>query len=144
MIKNITLVTLFCLITFSTIAKEREYKTWGSVSYQGGVQSIVPYPTRMAKIRREKVNNSSYGKYLSFSVWLKTESVEKQSFAFIQIFDGNGKIINSESSIRVKGTTGWKKYSTPKVHIPYNAERIVVGVSLHGVGKVEFHDGIIK
>ncbi len=137
---------LFVLLVISTTsyAREKEYDYWGSLN-DGGIKSIVPYPHFITMIlTRENVNPSSYGKYLGFSVFIKTTNVMKKVSIYIQIFDKEDKRIKAIWDKSIKGTTGWKRYYTPHIYIPLHAKSIHAGVTLTGAGKVEYYDKELK
>ena len=138
---------LFVLLVISTTsyAREKEYHSWGNGVHGGGVKSIVPYPYFITMIlKSENVNPSSYGKYLGFSVFLKTTNVMKEVSIYIQIFDKEDKRIEAIWDKSIKGTTGWKRYYTPHIYIPSHAKRIHAGITLTGAGKVEYYDSRLK
>jgi putative lipoic acid-binding regulatory protein len=137
---------LFVLLVISTTsyAKEKEYHYWGDLD-DGGIKSIVPYPKKYGyRQRANKVNPSSYGKYLGFSVFIKTTNVNDKVYPYILLHNKYKKWIKTKWGEDIKGTTSWKRYYTPHIYIPSTAKWVIVGVNIHGTGKVEFYDYKIK
>ena len=138
---------LFVLFVISTNSYAREeYDTWGSSLNNGGIKSIVAYPKNNGfKAWRFQVNPSSYGKYIGFSIFLKTTNVNGYADPYINLFNKNTKkVVRSTSGKDIKGTRGWKRYYTPHIYVSSDVTSIVLGVNLHGTGKVEFYDYILK
>ncbi len=137
---------LFVLLVISTTSYAGEvggYRLWGSLS-DGGTKSIISYPHGIATVRNHKVNPSSYGKYLGFSVFIKTTNVINSVYPYIYLADKAQKYINSTSGTNITGTTGWKRYYTPHIYIPPHTKTIIVGVRIDGAGKVEYYDDQLK
>ena len=142
--KTLLLFVLFVISTTNVLCwtGEKQYSRWGSLS-DGGIKSTVPYPKKGVKSEEYKINPSSYGKYLGFSVFLKTTNVNDKVAPWIQVGYKNENIKYYYGSI-IKGTTSWKRYYTPHIYVPSHAEWVLVGVSIYGAGKVEFYDDKIK
>ena len=136
---------LFVLLVISTTsyAKEKEYYHWGDLS-DGGMKSIVPYPKKGWIYQPYKVNPSSYGKYLGFSISLKTTNVNDFVVPYIFLRNKQEKQISIKFGEKIKGTTSWKRYYTPHIYVPPHAEWVAVGLNIYGTGKVEFYDDRIK
>jgi hypothetical protein len=90
------------------------------------------------------VNPSSYGKYLGFSVFIKTTNINDKVRPFIFLEDKYRKDIKVKWGQTIKGTTSWKRYYTPHIYVPPHAEWVIVGVQINGTGKVECSDYKIK
>ena len=137
---------LFVLLVISTTsyAKEKEYYYWGDLD-DGGIKSIVPYPKTGWKSQKYKVNPSSYGKYLGFSVFIKTTNINDKVRPYIFLQNKYEKRIKTTQwGQNIEGTKSWKRYYTPHIYVPSNAEWVYVGVHIDGAGKVEFSDDKIK
>jgi hypothetical protein len=141
------ILLLFVLLVISTTSYAgtggKEYSHWGNLN-DGGTKSIVPYPKGVGKIRYHKVNPSSYGKYLGFSVFLKTTNVIDSVYPYIFLQDKAKKDINSTRGTKITGTTSWKRYYTPHIYVPLHTEWVLVGVRIKGAGKVEYYDYQLK
>jgi hypothetical protein len=137
---------LFVLLVISTTsyAKEKEYSDWGYSLSNGGIKSIVPYPTYGFKSQKYKVNPSSYGKYLGFSVLIKTTNVNDHVAPYIFLSSKDKQRIKTIYGQKIQGTRGWKRYYTPHIYVPSHAEWVTVGVKINGTGKVEYSDNQLK
>ena len=139
---------LFVLLVISTTSYAgtggKEYSHWGNLN-DGGMKSKVPYPKDSGyHARTHKVNSSSYGKYLGFSIWIKTTNVNNYVALYIRLSNKAGKLIKFKYSKNIKGTTSWKRYYTPHVYVPLHTEFVAVGVKFKGAGKVEYYDDQLK
>ena len=142
--KKIFWLCVLFVVSTASHSIEKEYRVWGNLTHNGGVESIVPYPTGVGIIRSERVNQNSYGNNISFSIWIKTKNIKKGVYPYIILQNKQGKLIESKIGKNIKGTTGWHQYYTPLLFVPSHATTIIVGVRTNGTGKVEYHDGVIK
>jgi hypothetical protein len=140
---------LFVLLVISTTSYAgtggKEYSHWGNLN-DGGMKSKVPYPKDYGyHARTHKVNPSSYGKYLGFSIFLKTTNVNEYAIPYIFLSTKEDKNITKTIwGKSIKGTKSWKRYYTPHIYVPLHAAWVVVGVKLKGAGKVEYYDDQLK
>ena len=143
--KKTLLLALLLVISTTSYAKEKSYYFWGNLD-DGGIKSIVAYPKHVggAMPYTNKVNPSSYGKYLGFSVFIKTTNVNDKVRPYIILKNKYKKTIDYKWGEEIKGTTSWKRYYTPHIYIPSNAKWVIVGVAINGTGKVEFYDYKLK
>jgi hypothetical protein len=137
---------LFVLLVISTTSYAREeYYFWGKSLNNGGIKSKVAYPKEQGfRAWTFKVNPSSYGKYIGFSIFLKTTNVHGSAYQYINLVNKEEKVLRNIKGKKIKGTKGWKRYYTPPVYVSSDVTSFVLGVSLHGTGKVEFYDYIIE
>jgi hypothetical protein len=138
---------LFVLLVISTTSYAREeYSYWGKSLNNGGIKSKVAYPKKDGfRSWSFKVNPSSYGKYIGFSIFLKTTNVHGSAYQYINLFnDKTKKVVRSTLGKKIKGTKGWKRYYTPHIYVSSDVTSIVLGVNLDGTGKVEFYDYILE
>ncbi len=91
-----------------------------------------------------KINPSSYGKSLGFSIFIKTTNVNYKVRPYIFLQDKYEKHIKVKWGQSIKGTTSWKRYYTPHIYIPPHAKWVIVGVQINGTGKMEYSDYKIK
>ncbi len=142
--KTLLLFVLLVISTTSYAGEAGGYRTWGSLS-DGGMKSKVPYPKDFGfHARTHKVNPSSYGKYLGFSIWIKTTNVNNYVALYIRLNNKAEKLIKFKYSKNIKGTKSWKRYYTPHIYVPLHTESVGVGVKLKGAGKVEYYDDQLK
>jgi putative lipoic acid-binding regulatory protein len=142
--KKTLLLILLLIISTNSYALNKDYYIWGDLD-DGGIKSIVPYPKDTgARSYSNKVNPSSYGKYLGFSVFIKTTNVNDKVRPYIFLQNKYKKHIKTKWGEDIKGTTSWKRYYTPHIYIPSHAKWVIVGVQINGTGKVELYDYKIK
>jgi len=136
--KKIFLLFVLLVISTTSYAGEKDYYYWGDLD-DGGIKSIVPYPKdSQAWGKRIKVNPSSYGKYLGFSIFIKTTNVNDYVAPYILLQNKYKKEIKNKWGQTIKGTTSWKRYYTSHIYVPPHAKSVVIGVQIRGTGKVEY------
>ena len=142
--KVISTVFLVFLISFSSNISARynsnDYTVWGSLS-SGGVKSKINYPKGYFGLSKStKINPSSYGYPIYFSVKLKTSNVVNMSKLWMRLDDVNGNQVALKNGNVIKGNNGWSTYTVQIDNVPRTAKFVVFGVYLKGSGKVEVRD----
>jgi len=142
--KIFLLFVLLVISTTSYAAENKDYYYWGNLD-DGGLRSIAPYPKGVAaRSRTNKINPSSYGKYLGYSVFIKTTNANDYVAPYIILRNKYKEHIKTKWGQTIKGTTSWKRYYTSHIYVPPHAKSVVIGVQIRGTGKVEFYDYKLK
>ena len=136
------LVVMMSTTSQSKITASGEYNYWGDLMSSGGIESIVPRPSSLIILGKGKVNQYT-GRYVSFSVWIKTTGIEKNVQLYIGVAKKNGDNINSKMEY-IATKNGWNKFNSALVFVLKEAKTIDIGVVINGKGKVEYHTAIIK
>ncbi len=122
---------------------------WGD--YSLNIDSVSRFGSKSGKITSTKTGNfgsiaytipANYeGKTIELQAYMKTKNVENGHAGLLFRIDGYGDILQFDNmrNKNITGTTDWQKYIV-KLDLPENAEKIIIGGILTGVGEAWFDD----
>ena len=131
----LSLLLLSLATTFS--AEASDYIKWGNLN-NGGIKSKIDYPKKFDSMTNSQaINPNSYGKQLTFSIYVKPSNVIGYAKLWTRFDGANGQIKLQHGFDTIKGTGNRKFYKITTIPVPRGAKRIYYGVFLEGAGKIE-------